>query len=73
MARHPRAVMEAKGMDTSNTVIDRMGVLGRMAQPEEMAQMALFLASDDASFATGADFVNDGGWRAMSGISVQGR
>jgi NAD(P)-dependent dehydrogenase (short-subunit alcohol dehydrogenase family) len=73
MARHQRAVMEAKGMDTSNTVIDRMGVLGRMAQPEEMAQMALFLASDDASFATGADFVNDGGWRAMSGISVQGR
>ncbi len=72
MARHQRAVMEAKGMDTSNTVIGRMGVLGRMAQPEEMAQMALFLASDEASFATGADFVNDGGWRAMSGISVQG-
>jgi NAD(P)-dependent dehydrogenase (short-subunit alcohol dehydrogenase family) len=52
-------------------VIDRMGVLGRMAQPEEMARMALFLASDESSFATGASFNNDAGWSAMSGISVQ--
>jgi NAD(P)-dependent dehydrogenase (short-subunit alcohol dehydrogenase family) len=36
-----------------------------------MARMALFLASDEASFATGSTFNNDGGWSAMSGISVQ--
>ena len=42
-----------------------------MALPEEMAQMALFLAGDESSFATGADFVNDAGWTAMSGISMQ--
>lgn len=72
MAKHQRAEMERKGLPTSNAIIDRMGVLGRMAQPEEMAQMALFLASDDSAFATGADFINDGGWMAMSGISVQG-
>jgi 3-oxoacyl-[acyl-carrier protein] reductase len=71
MANLQRAEMEKAGLPTSNAVMDRMGVLGRMAQPIEMAQMALFLASDDSSFATGADFINDAGWLAMSGISVQ--
>lgn len=71
MAKHQRAEMERKGLPTSNEIIDRMGVLGRLAQPEEMAQMALFLASDDSSFATGADFINDAGWMAMSGVPVQ--
>ena len=70
MAKHQRAEMERKGLPTSNEMIGRMGVLGRMAQPEEMAQMALFLASDESSFATGADFVNDAGWLAMSGVSM---
>jgi 3alpha(or 20beta)-hydroxysteroid dehydrogenase len=32
-----------------------------MAQPEEIAAMCLFLASDEASFCTGSDFVVDGG------------
>jgi 3-oxoacyl-[acyl-carrier protein] reductase len=71
MARHQREEMIKAGLPTSNAVMDRMGVLGRMAQPIEMAQMALFLASDESSFATGADFINDAGWTAMSGISVQ--
>ncbi|CAN5421182.1 SDR family oxidoreductase [soil metagenome] len=71
MARHQRAEMTARGLPTSNELIGRMGVLGRMAQPEEMAKMALFLASDDASFATGSAFNNDAGWSVMSGISVQ--
>jgi len=51
--------------------IDKMGVLGRMATPLEMARMALFLASDDSSFATGAAFINDGGWTSMSGLETQ--
>jgi NAD(P)-dependent dehydrogenase (short-subunit alcohol dehydrogenase family) len=71
MARHQREEMLKRGMAISNEIIDRLGVLGRMAQPEEMAKMALFLASDEASFATGAAFNNDAGWTAMSGISVQ--
>jgi NAD(P)-dependent dehydrogenase (short-subunit alcohol dehydrogenase family) len=70
MAREQREQMAAKGLPTSNSLIDRMGVLGRMANPEEMAAMALFLVSDEASFATGGEFINDGGWTAQSGMPI---
>lgn len=39
--------------------------LGRAAQPEEVARLALFLASDESSYATGAEFVIDGGLNAL--------
>lgn len=35
---------------------------GRHGQPEEIAKMALFLASDDSSFVHGAVMAVDGGW-----------
>jgi NAD(P)-dependent dehydrogenase (short-subunit alcohol dehydrogenase family) len=38
------------------------GVLGRWAEPEEIATGILFLATDDASYMTGADLRMDGGW-----------
>lgn len=40
---------------------DGVNLLGRMAQPEEIAKVALFLVSDDSSFMTGSVIVADGG------------
>jgi NAD(P)-dependent dehydrogenase (short-subunit alcohol dehydrogenase family) len=39
--------------------------LGRLGTPEDVARVALFLASDDAAFATGAVFTVDGGMTAQ--------
>lgn len=40
---------------------DNCNLLGRMAKPEEIAKVALFLVSDDSSFMTGSVIVTDGG------------
>jgi len=48
----PEGAMEEWGKDQP---------LGRNARPEEIANMVLFLASDEASFCTGASYLVDGG------------
>ena len=44
--------------------IERQTPMGRWGRPEEVAKAALFLASDEASFVTGAPLIVDGGWTA---------
>lgn len=41
-----------------------MGVFGRLGRPDEIAQGAVFLASDESPFMTGASLVIDGGYAA---------
>jgi NAD(P)-dependent dehydrogenase (short-subunit alcohol dehydrogenase family) len=38
-------------------------LLGRLGQPEEVANVALFLSSDESSFVTGINIVVDGGMK----------
>ena len=45
-------------------VMANMMPLGRIGQPEEVAEMALWLAADASSYCTGAEFVVDGGYLA---------
>lgn len=40
--------------------------IGRMARPEEVAALALYLCSDEASFITGSDYPIDGGFITLN-------
>lgn len=58
-------VRRVGGGEAPGPAMQRISSLNRVGQPEEIAKMALFLASDDSSFATGAPFIVDGGWTAV--------
>jgi len=49
-------------LDAFVAAISQQVPLGRMGRPEEVAKVALFLASDASSFVNGADLQVDGGW-----------
>lgn len=53
-----RAISDQKYLDDA----ERQIVLGRAGVPEDIANMALFLASDAASYCTGQTHYVDGGW-----------
>jgi NAD(P)-dependent dehydrogenase (short-subunit alcohol dehydrogenase family) len=38
-------------------------LLGRLGQPEDVVNVALFLASDESSYVTGIDLLVDGGMK----------
>jgi NAD(P)-dependent dehydrogenase (short-subunit alcohol dehydrogenase family) len=46
--------------------LSRTQPIGRMAQPDEVAALALYLCSDEASFITGTDYPIDGGFITLN-------
>ena len=47
--------------------IERRTPMGRFATPDEIARVAVFVASDDASYITGSHITVDGGWVSYGG------
>ena len=64
---HPGGVFTPMVGDVPKDILDQghqQLALQRAAMPAEIATMVLFLASDEASYCTGGEFVVDGGWLA---------
>ncbi|MFL2705990.1 MAG: glucose 1-dehydrogenase [Gammaproteobacteria bacterium] len=75
---HPGVIDTSMGTQVVNSMIEQTGTgdnearaqlselhpLARFGKPEEIAQTAVFLASDDSSFITGTEIIVDGGLTA---------
>ncbi len=59
-----RLVHRFGSMEQAREAIAAKHILGRLGRSEEIAEGAVFLASDESSFMTGADLLIDGGYTA---------
>jgi 3alpha(or 20beta)-hydroxysteroid dehydrogenase len=60
---HPGGVQTEMGAPGGQVPAEYAAVpLGRIGQPEDIARVAAFLASDDSAYCSGAEIVVDGGW-----------
>lgn len=57
-----QSMIDSGDYEGTKAVLTNKSVFGRMGKPEELAQAALFLASDESSFITGSVLQCDGGW-----------
>jgi NAD(P)-dependent dehydrogenase (short-subunit alcohol dehydrogenase family) len=60
-----RLVHRYGSMEEARRIGGPKHLLNRLGEPDEIAQAALFLASDAASFVTGSDMLVDGGYTAV--------
>ncbi|MFI7579343.1 SDR family oxidoreductase [Kocuria kalidii] len=65
MIRTPATEADLLADDHPMRTIAEHVPLGRIGTPEEVAGCAVFLASDEASYVTGANLMVDGGWSAV--------
>lgn len=57
-----QAAEQGVDFDTIHAAFVARQPMGRLGKPEEIAALALYLASDESAFTTGAIHVIDGGW-----------
>ncbi|MQA07100.1 MAG: glucose 1-dehydrogenase [Pseudonocardiaceae bacterium] len=60
----------AGGANVDMTPIGEKVALGRIGQPAEIAELVVFLGSDESSYCTGSEFVADGGATATHALSI---
>jgi NAD(P)-dependent dehydrogenase (short-subunit alcohol dehydrogenase family) len=60
-----RMLQRWKSMDEARAVMGPKHLVNRLGQPDEIAQAALYLASDASRFMTGSDLLIDGGYTAV--------
>ncbi|MFD0988031.1 glucose 1-dehydrogenase [Methyloligella solikamskensis] len=60
-----KLMAETVGVEEGRKQLDSMHPIGHVGEPDDIAYGALYLASDEAKFVTGAELVIDGGYTAQ--------